>query len=778
MPKKIDKNKISMEENIRNYSNEIVSLNSFVEAVRKVPGMYIGNKGNQGFLTMIKEIFQNSLDEVMRDSSPCDKVTVSYDERTHTTIVEDNGRGIPFKDMIRIFTSQHTSANYNKKQGEYTSGVHGVGSKVTNALSSTFVVESYILGEARRIEFIDGVPTTEEPVVIPNENNKQGTLVIFRPCYEIMGELTLRVQDVLGLIKGIVPLTKIGSAYEFNGIFSDGKSYHEVMVNEDGILTDLIMKTINPLVKPIIYSKDNGTMKAEIAFTYDSKDLQDANITSYANFCNVISGPFLDGFEQGICNFFRNYMNRIYLVNNKKISIINNDIKVGLKAIVTVSHISPIFTGQAKERLGNEDLLPFIRDLTLETLNKWSKENPQDLQKICKYLKEVAEIRVKSEEGKVKLSTKYESSSLTGLPKKYTKPTGKQNLELLIVEGDSAAGSGKNSRCTKRQGMFPIRGKLPNAFTTEKNKFLSNEEVAGIITIVGGGYGRSFDISKVSWEKVIFMADADADGKHIRSLLLKFFLLYMPDMIKEGRVFSAVPPLYGIEKKKNSIYFTDRLEYVLYCQKNYSKNNTISTLRGNILNQKELTNLLYINIDYTYDLEILSNRYAINPNLLELVVINLDKDVHALNSIIVDNYRFMKVFKQNGTIIVEGLINSRYQTLFINDQFLNDIKVLQSYVEKNDNMYYILNNEKISLYTLMKSYESSTPSSVARYKGLGEMDPEQLAESTMHPDSPYRTLIRYTLESAKEEIEMIRYLESNRQELVKDIKVSRIDLMG
>ena len=498
MSKKIDKNKISMEENIRNYSNEIVSLNSFVEAVRKVPGMYIGNKGNQGFLTMIKEIFQNSLDEVMRDSSPCDRVIVSYDERNHTTIVEDNGRGIPFKDMIRIFTSQHTSANYNKKQGEYTSGVHGVGSKVTNALSSTFIVESYILGEARRIEFIDGVPTTEEPVVIPNENNKQGTLVIFRPCYEIMGELTLKVQDVLGLIRGIVPLTKIGSRYEFNGIFMDGKPYHEVMVNEDGILTDLIMKTINPLVKPIMYSKDNGTMKAEIAFTYDSKDLQDANITSYANFCNVISGPFLDGFEQGLCNFFRNYMNRIYLVNNKKISIINNDIKVGLKAIVTVSHITPIFTGQAKERLGNEDLLPFIRDLTLETLNKWSKENPQDLQKICKYLKEVAEIRVKSEEGKVKLSTKYESSSLTGLPKKYTKPTGKENLELLIVEGDSAAGSGKNSRCNKRQGMFPIRGKLPNAFTTEKNKFLSNEEVAGIITIIGGGYGRSFDISKVS----------------------------------------------------------------------------------------------------------------------------------------------------------------------------------------------------------------------------------------------------------------------------------------
>ena len=710
---------LTMEENIRNYSNEIVSLNSFVEAVRKVPGMYIGNKGNQGFLTMIKEIFQNALDEVMRDSSPCDKVIISYDERTHTTIVEDNGRGIPFKDIIRIFTSQHTSANYNKKTGEYTSGVHGVGSKVTNALSSIFIVESYILGEARKVEFVDGVPTEEGVVKIPNENNRQGTLVMFRPSYEIMGELTLKVQDVYNLVKGILPLTKIGTTFEFNGINSDGSAYHEVMVNQDGILTDLIMKTINPLVKPIMYSKDTGEMKAEIAFTYDSNDLQEENITSFANFCYVTEGKHLDGFEQGICNFFRNYMNKIYLANNKKISIINNDIKVGLKAIVTVSHLNPIFTGQAKERLGNEDMLPFVRELTIQSLEQWSKENPQDLQRICKYLKEIAEIRVKSEEGKIKLSTKYKSSSITGLPAKYSKPTGKQNLELLIVEGDSAAGSAKNTRCNKRQGLFPIRGKLPNAFTTERNKFLENEEVAGIIEIVGGGYGRNFDISKVKWEKIIFMADSDKDGKHIRSLLLKLFLLYMPDMIKEGRVFSAVPPLYGLERGKKTTYFTDRLDYVLYCQKTFTKDNIISTLRGNVLSQKEITDLLYTNIDYTYDLEIISNRYAINPNLLELLMINLDKDITTLNSIIVDNYRFMKVYNQNGTTIVEGLIDSRYQTLFINEQFIREIQSIKSYMDINTSMYYKVNGEKKSLYSIMKLYESSTPSGIARYKGLG-----------------------------------------------------------
>lgn len=770
--------KISMEENIRNYANEITTLDSFVKAVRKLPGMYIGNIGNPGFLTMIKEIFQNSLDEVMRRKSPCDMIKISYDERTHETIIEDNGRGIPFSKMIDIYTKEHTSTNYEKEDFDYTAGVHGVGGKVTNALSAIFIVESYILGKAKRIEFIDGIPSSEEPVDIPNTENKQGTVVRFKPSYEALGEVSLKIEPILELIKGMLSKTTLGTTFEFNGIFSDGTPYHEVMVNEDGLLSYIIMKTINPLIKPIMYAEDTGKMKAEIVFTYDSNDLQDANISTFANFCNVTDGPFKTGFEQGLCNFFRNYVNKIYLANNKKVSIVNADIMVGLKAVINVAHLNPIFTGQAKERLGNEDMLPFIRDLTLKSLNKWSKENPQDLQRICKYLKDVAEIRLKSEGEKIKLGTRYESSSISGLPSKYEKPMGNSNLEFLIVEGDSAKGPANEARCKKRQGVFPIRGKLPNALTTEKSKFLKNPEVDAIITIIGGGYGRSFDISKVKWEKIIFMADADVDGLHIRTLLLKFILMYMPQLIEEGRVYSAVPPLYGVRKKKGMEYFTNRLDYVMYIQKIFTKNNTVATLRGNVLTQKEVTDLLYRNTDYIYDIETLSNRYAINPCLLELVVMNLDKDENTIREIVMSNYRFMKVYNKNNIIVIEGLIDSKYQTLFLNEQFKSDIAIIQQYVNNNANMYYNINNERKSLYEIMKLYEASSPSNINRYKGLGEMNAKQLAESTLHPDSPYRTLLRYTVESAKEELEMIKYLESNKQELIKDVKVSRTDLMN
>lgn len=1233
-------NKKLMEENIKNYASQIETIDDFVEVVRKMPGMYIGSRGNKGFLNMVREIFQNSVDELEKEASPCTWINVIYDERTHTTTVEDNGRGIPFDAMIRIYTSQHTSSNYTKKEGEFSSGLHGVGSKVTNALSQWFTVESYILGEARRVEFIEGKPKSE-PKVIPNKNNKQGTIVSFRPSYETMGDITLTVDDVLGLVLLILPLTKIGSVINFKGIYSDGKEIVQNMTNTDGILTNLIMKTTNPVIKPIMISRYTGIMTADIAFTYDSNDLMVESITAFSNFCPTIEGTHVDGFLDGICHYFRNYMNKVYLASNKKnkLQITNSDIKTGLKAIVAVKHLNPVFTGQAKEILSNEDMQPFVKETVIQSLEQWAKENPKDLQKLCKYYKEVAEIRAKSEEGKVKLSSKYESSSLSaGMPKKYTKPSGKKNLELIICEGDSAAGSAKNSRCRERQGLFPIRGKMPNAFTTERSKFLSNEEVAAIITIVGGGYGRSFDISKVKWEKVIFTCftgdtkvkmldgtiktfeelvelenlnpgrdywvysydtennkmvpaiakaprvtkyinqlalvtlnnghtikctpehlfltkdrgyvpascllegeslkslytklndevlmnegremyydentfkwifthketvkyannlfvpavdkglhvhhidhnclnneptnlvyldkhthyshyakesklvveyngsekhiedvkrahlegkyehtyfrnngyngsekhledvrrahaegrcsyewlmnynkseankestiklnqnpevkvlqqrgkciksgttlikdgyilseellsnnrnelkakgytvsslnnisnlfesfedyvqecynhlplltedeyvrysgkvennrtegsyktkktmivkviktmeieglefteenynltklkvasrgprfesikeyfnsrdelmeavamynhnvvkveiidleesipvydmtvpgysnflistddigrngvfvhncDADPDGKHISSLLLKFFLLYMPDMIIQGRVFKAVPPLYSIKNGKDKYtYLTDRMQYVEYVQKYFISNNTLNTVRGGKLTNKEISKILYENIDYTYDLESIANKYAIHYNLLELVIMNLDKNIKELTKIIKKEYRFMDVEVINDIPVIKGLIDGKYQTLFLNQQIISECNILLEYIKKNDSMYYMLNNNIVSLYTLMKLFENNAPKNLQRYKGLGEMNPKQLADSTLHPDSN-RTLIQYTIESATEEIEMMRYLESNKTDLIKDIKVSRLDIMG
>ena len=622
-------------ENIQSYAEQIQTLKDFVEAVRKNPGMYIGHIGDKGFINMIREIFQNAYDELNRDNSPCDSVIVSFDERTFTVIIEDNGRGIPFGHMIRIFQSQHTSSNYTKKKGQYSSGLHGVGAKVTNALSSYFKIESYnaILGEGRVVEFKDGYPWDKGEVKIPNPENKQGTVITFIPDMKILKQITIGWKDVFQLVEMLMPLSKKGSKAIFNAIDINGKKHNEVLINEDGIFTFIVKMTPHPLIMPISMFKDTGYMRMDIMFTYDANDMDDESIIAFSNSCPTVAGSHIEGFKDGIAYFFTNYMNKVYLTNSagkkkKDLKITAADTRVGLKAVLSVAHLEPIFSGQAKEILSNEDMGPFIKNGVIEALEDWSKNNPKDFAKICRYLKDVAELRLKQDKEKINLNKKYNSNALTGLPSKYIAPVGKKDLELWIVEGDSAAGTMQNHRDIDTQGYFPIRGKMPNAFEKSAKEFLENAEVAGIINIIGGGYGKNFDISKVKWEKIVFGADADADGSHICALLLRFFILYMPQLITEGRVFKAVPPLYGLPVKDGkTIYFTERIDYIKYVQKLFAKSNTVSYTDGKNITSTELTKLLYINADYTYELLRIANRYAVDPELLEtLLFLHLSKD--------------------------------------------------------------------------------------------------------------------------------------------------------
>lgn len=772
-------------ENIQNYGDEITTLKDFVEAVRTRPGMYIGYIGNKGFMNMVREIFQNSYDELNKNESPCNSVIISFDERTHTTIVEDNGRGIPFGNIIRIFQNQHTSSNYEKKKGEYSSGLHGVGAKVTNALSSFFKIESYnaVIGEGRVVEFKDGYPWKKGEVKIPNPDNKQGTVITFTPDLTVLGDLTVSWKDIYNLVNMLMPLSKKGSIAYFNAIDSNGKKYSEVIHNTDGIFTFIVQMTQHPLIMPVSMFKDTGYMKMDIMFTYDANDMDSENIMAFSNSCLTVAGYHIDGFKEGLAYFFTNYMNKVYLVNssgkkNKNLKITAADTRAGLKAVLNVAHLEPMFSGQAKEILSNEDMQPFIKNGVIDALEKWSKDNPKDFAKICKYLKDVAELRLKQDKDKVNLNKRYNSNSLTGLPSKYVAPNGKKNLELWIVEGDSAAGTIKNNRDTNTQGYFPIRGKMPNAFEKSPKDFLENAEVAGIINIIGGGYGKNFDISKVKWEKIIFGADADADGSHICALLLRFFILYMPQLISEGRVFKAVPPLYGLETGKKTIYFTERIDYIKYVQKLFAKNNEICYPNGKAISPSELTKILYVNADYTYELMRIANRYAIDPDLLEtLLLLHLSgADYKKLKSAIEKKYRFIKVSKINNVINIQGSLNNKIQTIFYNERVISDCSRIIDILNKNKNVSFMINGKISNLYELMSKFDDSSPKNIRRFKGLGEMDGPSLEESTL--DKNNRILIQYTLENVKSAINEIRYYEDNKEKLLEGIEVSRFDVIG
>lgn len=790
-----------MIDNIENYADDITTITDDMTAVRTRPGMYIGPRGAAGFLNMIREVFQNSMDQMVSPKSPCDLVKVVYDMRSGGIVtISDNGLGIPFDDIVRVYTKLHTSKNYKKDKGDYSAGLNGVGAKATNALSKQFIVTSYkYTGEAKQVIFEKGIPKKEK--MISNKECRQGTEVTFTPDKDIMGNTRLDSGILYLLIRDMLSLTAIGNKVDYTSISESGKVYQELMVNENGILTNLIGKVQSMVIPPIIISVDTGEMKLDCAFTFDASSMDGENITAFANMCptsTVPSNTHVKGFIDGVCSWFIKYMNNIYLNEKSKIKVNSNDVKAGLAAMISAFHLNPDFTGQAKEVFSNADYEPFAKQCVITALDGWAKDRPQELQKVGKFIKDVAEVRMKADSEKVKITAKYERSATSGLPSKYKKPSGpaSEGWELLIVEGDSAESSASQGRDVRRQGIFPIRGKILNVFDATPDKIMGNAEIMGIKDILGAGFGKTFDISKVKFKKVIFLTDADADGAHIASLLLLVFIKCFPGMIEAGMVYKAVPPLYGISKgidnktkKDKMVYFTERVDFARYMQKQFVNKHTVCDETGKALTPVRFTNIILNNEDYVYEMDTICNIYKIDPNLLEILLVSRENKLSyaKLRKTLVSAYRFLReedIVKSGDTIKIKGLIgegaNESVQTIFYNERFLQDCHNVFPFISNaiSDNaIRFILDGAKVGLYQLMHSIEKSMNVGLYRYKGLGEMEGEQLGESTLLPDN--RMLIRYTTDDIKHDIQIIRQHESDKKLILANIgSVNRIDLIG
>lgn len=367
------------------------------------------------------------------------------------------------------------------------------------------------------MEFKNGYPLYKEPKSIPNKQKKQGLKTSFIMNEEIMGEINLEWKAPYNLIKRMLSTLPIGTHCSFSAIDINGNKFTEDIINKDGIITDLIIKVKRPIIKPIIVGADDGIHKLDCAFCYDSGDEingpdDNESVTSFANMCPTIGGTHVDGCVEGITRWFTLYMNNIYLANQKakvKLKVMPADIKTGLNMFVSASHLEPQMNDQAKEIMGNQDMIGFCKDVVMKGLDDWSKANPQDLARISRFFKDIAEIRQKTDASKAKVVTKYQQNVITGLPQKYIRPIGKEGpFELIIVEGDSAKGTVETGRDPKTQGVFPIRGKIINAFKCSKQAFFSNEEVQGITRIIlGRDYVKNFDVKDCKVQKVVFMAD-------------------------------------------------------------------------------------------------------------------------------------------------------------------------------------------------------------------------------------------------------------------------------
>jgi len=752
-----------------------------VEAVRKLPDVYIGALGNAGFLNMYREIVQNSLDEIIKGNTLDKNIIISFDERSHTCIIEDNGQGIEINMLVPVFSVLHSSSNYDKKEGsgEYSSGKNGMGATITNYLSKFFVVESYRPdGTAGKVEFEEGRINSKGLQTIKPKKDKHGLITSFCPS-NMMGQITVTVDEIQNLTWLITHLCRPGTRVLFNAIDSMGRTRKVVIENKNGILELMDSICEKKVFNPIYFTEDNGTMKAEVLFSYDIANMDDPKILGFANMCPTSAGTHIDGFLDAIIKYFRDYMNKIYLVNNKKLQVNAQDIRTGLRAVISIFHVNPMFTGQSKEIFSKEDMKPYIYNVTLKALENWAQSSPNELQKICKYLKEVCEIRMKSDNEKIKMSDKYTASVVSGMPAKYKKPNGKGPFEFWIVEGDSCASAMENNRDKATQSVFPIRGKIINAFTTPTKRFFENEEVASIFKICGyNGYQKKFDPEQFKPSKVVIAADGDADGSHIQCLVFGLFLRYLPFVIEQGKLYAANPPLYGVSVGKNKMkFFENNIAYVEYVQSVFCKENVVADIKNKAYSKQQITKILYDNIDYIKYMNHVCSTYAIDHSLMEFILYNLDLGIDSakFKTAIEKQFKFVKVSKENGVIILRGLVGSRFQTVFCNQRMFADCARLIDMINNSDK-FYMVNGQKMTLLGLMNLFNEFEPKNLTRYKGLGEMPPKMLGESTVLPGMG-RTLKQYTIEDCKKELKYFTELQSDKAIFSRGIKIRKEDIV-
>ena len=338
-----------MAENI-NKQKDIQVIDDPVEAVRTLPDVYIGALGNHGYLNMVREIAQNSFDEIIKGNTLDKNIIVSYDARSHICIVEDNGQGIKLDMLVPVFSILHSSSNYNKVEGsgDYSSGKNGMGATITNYLSKFFTVESYRMdGTAAKVEFEEGKLNSKGLKSIKCPPGKHGLITTFAPS-DMMGQITVTDAEIENLLWLICHLCKPGTRVIFNAINQLGQKRKSIIENKSGILELIDGICERKVFEPGYFVEDNGTMKVEVLFTYDIMNMDDPKILGFANMCPTTGGTHIDGFLDAMVKYFRDYMNKIYLANNKKLTVNAQDVRTGLRAVVSVFHLYPLFKGQSK----------------------------------------------------------------------------------------------------------------------------------------------------------------------------------------------------------------------------------------------------------------------------------------------------------------------------------------------------------------------------------------------------------------------------------------------
>ena len=550
------------------YDASSITVLEGLEAVRKRPGMYIGSISRKGLNHLIYEIVDNSVDEHL--AGHCSLITVCL-ERDGSATVEDNGRGIPVgmheKGMSAerlVFTTLHAGGKFDSTVYKTSGGLHGVGSSVVNALSEWLDIEISREGQIHHDHYERGVPTIElEAGLLPvlGKTKKTGTRVQFLPDPEIFETTRFSATEVKSRLHETAYLNP-----ELTILFEDCREGKEEKVEfhePDGILGYIrdMNKNKETICAPVYFKGEADGIAVECAFQYVNEFHE--NVLGFCNnIYNAEGGTHLTGFKTTFTTVMNTYARELGILKDKDPNFTGADIRNGMTAVISVRHPDPSFEGQTKTKLDNQDAAKAVGKVTGEEIVLYFDKNLDTLKSVLSCAEKAAKIRKTEEKAKTNLLTKQKYSFDSNGKLANCESRDSSKCEIFIVEGDSAGGSAKTARDRNYQAILPIRGKILNVEKASIDKVLANAEIKTMINSFGcgfsEGYGNDFDITKLRYDKIIIMADADVDGAHICTLLLTLFYRFMPELIYEGHVYIAMPPLYkAIPSKGEEEYLYD-----------------------------------------------------------------------------------------------------------------------------------------------------------------------------------------------------------------------------
>ncbi len=736
---------------MENYGASNIKVLKGLEAVRKRPGMYIGDTGHRGLHHLVYEVIDNSIDEAM--AGHCDTINVTL-TREGTCRVSDNGRGIP-TDMhptegmsaaTVVLTVLHAGGKFDKDTYKVSGGLHGVGVSVVNALSGCLKMTIHREKEIFEQNFKEGIP--QEALSIIGKTRKTGTTIEFSPDPIIFTEtITFEYEYLSRRFKELAYLNPFITI-----IFEDERTgVKETYHFEGGIaqyVTDMNKK--QEIAKVFSFSAQIEDIEFDVALMYN--DGYEEKLASFVNNIRTPNGGTHEaGFRAGLTRVISNYNAKNGAAKEKDVKISGDDVREGLIAIVSCRVPEPQFEGQTKGKLGNTYVRPLVQKQTYELLSKYFEENPIEAKAVVSKALAAARGREAAKKAR-ELTRRKDNMSVGTLPGKLADCQSKDASisELYLVEGDSAGGSAKQGRDRVYQAILPLKGKILNVEKARLEKILKSDEITNMITAMGCGIGEEYNEEKLRYHKIIIMTDADVDGSHIQTLLLTFFFRHFRDVVEKGYLYLAQPPLYRYKKGKKEIYFKDDRE-----MNDFLIGNGIESLDVDGIGHNDLVAYFKMVDHYRDSLVALERRYALVDLIRyfietpDIIGLSIDKMYVEVEKFLTDtgNNILTKTISEDSIHLFVQTKDGMEELLINDDLFVAPHFNEASFVYKKIKEWDIsFDDDILDILQSIIDY-ANKGAYIQRYKGLGEMNPEQLWETTMTPEN--RVLLQVTIEDAE-----------------------------